>query len=291
MLFLTLLLVVVALTVLLWAGTTFWQGYVYTEPAAELYWRAPAAAGGVGLVLAVWCLLAYNDPTHPERYDSFFKFSPGEDVTFNEFWSRTKLPNGQLGPEIPYRKQGAEFRNPIQGVWKRNDYQGIVGEVIIPLDGQKVAFVPEVTDKGKLKLGGADTAYPGEALYVEKDGSRTITEGQIRRGALPVSSSGVLFVYFLLNLALLVAFFLGLWLLLRFQWPHALGLGVALWLLMTVVVLPMLLVVAQDAGKASAAPERETTLIDGPCYPGAKVAASWFRVAYRVDNRNEIGRL
>jgi hypothetical protein len=43
------------------------------------------------------------------------------------------------------------------------------------------------------------------------------------------------------NFAHLAAWFLVLWLLLRFQWPHALGLAVVLWLLFTLAILPMML--------------------------------------------------
>src|SRR5262249_30731442 len=52
------LLVFVALAALLWAGTAWFQGYIYNEPAEDLYWRAPAAAGAVTLFLAFWGFLA-----------------------------------------------------------------------------------------------------------------------------------------------------------------------------------------------------------------------------------------
>src|SRR5207245_4776204 len=50
---------------LLWVGTLFLQGYVYSEPAPALHWRAPATAGALFLFLLVWCLLDYRlyDPT------------------------------------------------------------------------------------------------------------------------------------------------------------------------------------------------------------------------------------
>ena len=44
-LILTVILVWVVLMVVLGAGTLWLQGYIYSEPAADLYWRAPAAGG------------------------------------------------------------------------------------------------------------------------------------------------------------------------------------------------------------------------------------------------------
>jgi len=41
--------------------------------------------------------------------------------------------------------------------------------------------------------------------------------------------------------------FAGLWLVLRFQWSHALGFAVCLWLVMTLLPVPMVLDYAQQA--------------------------------------------
>src|SRR5207248_217340 len=43
------------------------------------------------------------------------------------------------------------------------------------------------------------------------------------------------------NLGHLFGWFIGLWLLLRFQWTHALGFAVVLWLVFTLIFLPMML--------------------------------------------------
>ena len=51
-----------ALAVLLWAGTLWFQGYIYSEPAGHLYWRAPAAGIALTLFLAVWGWVAYRAP-------------------------------------------------------------------------------------------------------------------------------------------------------------------------------------------------------------------------------------
>ncbi len=48
--------------------------------------------------------------------------------------------------------------------------------------------------------------------------------------------------------------FLSLWLLLRFQWPHALGLAVAFWLVM-LFILPMILTKAESVRKERLPPK------------------------------------
>src|SRR5205085_1572378 len=62
-----------------WAGTFFFQGYIYTEPTAGLYWQAPAAGAAVGAFIALWCLVVvYSDKASPTDipYDTLFRFSP-----------------------------------------------------------------------------------------------------------------------------------------------------------------------------------------------------------------------
>jgi len=44
------------------AGTVFIQGYIYSEPVEQVYWRAPAAALIVALFVAFWCSLDYKSP-------------------------------------------------------------------------------------------------------------------------------------------------------------------------------------------------------------------------------------
>src|SRR5262249_16668169 len=75
----------VTLTVLLWVGAQFLQGYFYTEPSPNLYWQGAAAAAGViTLFLLGWCLLNVGSPeAGPERlpYDTLFRFSARDDLS------------------------------------------------------------------------------------------------------------------------------------------------------------------------------------------------------------------
>ena len=56
----------------------------------------------------------------------------------------------------------------------------------------------------------------------------------------------------LLNFGFLAVWFVCLWLLLRFQWSHALGLAVAFWAAMTLFVLPPLLTRAEEVARQRA---------------------------------------
>src|SRR5438132_1527757 len=83
---LVLLLVVLGLSlaVLLWAGTLWFQGYIYSEPVAQIYWRAPAAALALTLFMAVWCFLDYRSPGD---YPGQIQFSTGDEKTLPELWA------------------------------------------------------------------------------------------------------------------------------------------------------------------------------------------------------------
>jgi hypothetical protein len=63
----------------------------------------------------------------------------------------------------------------------------------------------------------------------------------------------------LLNFTHLALWFVCLWLLLRFQWSHALGLAFVLWLTLTLTVLPMLLSRAGSVAQERAAQNQAAT--------------------------------
>jgi hypothetical protein len=94
----------------------------------------------------------------------------------------------------------------------------------------------------KLQLPPGGKFKPDEpARYVEEGGQhRVLTEYDVQRGQVTRTRRGLLLGYFLLNVLLLAVWFTGLWLLLRFQWPHALGLAVVLWVATMLVILPVL---------------------------------------------------
>jgi hypothetical protein len=82
---------------------------------------------------------------------------------------------------------------------------------------------------------------PADVQYVDERGW-VIEENKYGPNGEPyVSRWGRFLVNLFLNFFHLVLWFLCLWLLLRFQWPHALGFAVVMWLIVTLSILPMML--------------------------------------------------
>jgi hypothetical protein len=250
-LLLILLLVGFVVAVFLWLGTLWLQGYIYSEPAQGLEWRAPAAGAAVMVFLAVWCFLDYRlaDPAAEDLpLNTLWNFSPTETYPskpWPNFWS---VKNGKE-TEYVLRKSGqtggVRYVDPSTNQpWSRES-NGIVQAVIIPEGDKKVRFDLDLPG-GKFK--------PGEpARYKEDDGQhRVLTEDELLTGQMSRFRFGLLVGNIVLNLLHLGVWFACFWLLLRFQWPHALGLAVVFWALMMFAVFPPLLFQTKQAVKARA---------------------------------------
>jgi hypothetical protein len=74
-----------------------------------------------------------------------------------------------------------------------------------------------------------------------------------------------------LNFGHFLLWWLCLWLLLRFQWSHALGLGFVLWLVFTLFFLPMLLGYAAEVAESNAAAARQVAVKAFPGETGRSV--------------------
>jgi hypothetical protein len=271
--FFTLLLMFVLVTavliVFLWAGTLFFQGYIYTEPVKDLHWRAPAAAGAIGLFLVIWCAL---DASDPGSLDTLFSFSTGKVQRFWEFKSRTKGSREAVvfkkprpaGEAAAKQRTDAPFLNSRNVAWKPVMENRIVEEVAIKLeDGEEIAFRPKLNAKGNFERQEGDRQTL--VRYVEVDGSRTLTSDSLERtGELTIYSTGAFLGILLLNFFHLALWFACLWLLLHYQWPHALGLAVVVWLAISIPgsVVNMLLNVSRGAARESAT-QQETALPNG----------------------------
>jgi hypothetical protein len=231
-----LLLVGGVLLVLFWAGTLWFQAYIYTEPAEDLHWRAPAAAAAVTAFLALWCFLAYR---YPDYYDPLFS-NPDQVESYSYFWSvekgkekvryeRRKTADGPR-TQIEYFRAGS--RRPDDR-WKR-ERDGVLVEAIIVEEGPAKK---EVRYNLQRPSGRGFTAEE-TARYVEERGGRVMTSDDI--GRVTTSQRGPVVVYLILLVVHLAVWFVSLWLLLRFQWPHALGLAIVFCLIMTLWVVPLM---------------------------------------------------
>jgi hypothetical protein len=264
MLLLILVVVGLGLAALLWVGTLFLQGYIYSEPVPELYWRAPAAAGALTLFLAVWCFLdsRFALPGAREQpLDTWYSFSPSETYPaepYRHFWSVRK------GKETEYvydktAPSGSRYRDTTSArlPWKREAAgEGIVDTIVLEEDGQKARFKLDLPPGGKFG--------PEGARYVEEGGKgRVVTEEVLARGQFTYFRWGLFLTYAVLNVLHLVVWFVCLWLLLRYQWSHALGLAVVLWLIMTLAILPLVV----GRVPLPPPPTRATTAWHGPTGP------------------------
>jgi hypothetical protein len=211
-LLLKLILIYFILAVVLWGLGRFFHGLIYTEVPPNLHWRALAAAGVIWFVALAWPLLARHlagtDGTQwPITFDDMVLFQNvrRSAVEFKEFrirdergketrYARMKTPRGG----IEYREPSAEGRRLPAGVTKLT---GIPDK-----DGPPVEFQKD--DRGH---------------YVDKEG-RVMTDEEF--GSLVSSSKGQIFLNLFGTLLAWAAWFVALWLLLLFQWPHALGFSI-----------------------------------------------------------------
>jgi hypothetical protein len=240
----TLALLFLGITVVLWAGTLFLQGYIYSEPVAQAYWRAPLAGVILTVFLAFWCYLDYRSPG---RYGALHDVSTSDEERYDRFWAVKK------GQEIPFTakktaKGRREYYDAQGRPWSRSDTEGVVEAIVIEdKEHQRIRFDAELTPDGKFKA-----AQEQPVNYVEAGGQgRIMTDSA--PGKIPIRRSGLLVANLLLNLLHLGLWFAGLWLLMRFQWSHALGLAFVAWLVLT-FILPALFKKTEDLAKQQPVP-------------------------------------
>lgn len=230
--------VIFALAVLLWAGTLGLQGLVYSEPADKLFWRGPAAGAALGVFVAGWCLLNYrmyaddlqSDPTQLQLpLDTVFRFQPTQTRAVDQFWS-VKGEQETVFRKVGVGEHGIEYRDAQGNPWSKADTEAIVKAIIVEDGNQKLRFEPNLGRDGKFTT---KEAFPG---------FRAVNGRQYMDSLGRVSSFrwGRFVMNIFFNALHFGLWFVVLWLVLRFQWPHALGLAVVCWVVMTLAVLPML---------------------------------------------------
>jgi hypothetical protein len=234
---LVLLLVWFSVSVVLAAWTLFLQGYVYSEPVEHVFWRAPAAGAVLTLFLAFWVALACK---HPGRYEVLSEFSA----------TQTEKPFKKLIAVIEGKEESFDMRHGADGrlQYRRgNKVMPSRPEKVIALEenGQRTIFAPDLDAAGHFMVD------PNRGLrYWDSSRKRSMEEGFL--GQCETFRPSWLFANLVINFAHLLAWFLCLWLLLHFQWSHALGQALAFWLLtMLFVVPPLLDRAAKFAGPAS----------------------------------------
>jgi hypothetical protein len=229
--------------VLLWAGAAWLQGYIYSEPAGQLYWRAPAVAALLTLWLGFWSnreYRAYLDDREPSRYGALYQFSATDKRVFEEFWVKEgdqkvrymkhRIPQANR-PGRPEFVSEATPHHP----WTRTD------EIILKENKLDVVYKIQKDKNNKVKEAALPWPATGTkgALY-RSDSGGILTEDMVRTGRSESFRWGPFFTYALLNFGFLTLWFIGLWVVLRFQWAHALGLSLALWAAAIIFIVPPL---------------------------------------------------
>jgi hypothetical protein len=276
-----LVVMALALAVLLWVGTAWFQNLIYSEPAENLHLGAPVAALALTGYLALWCFLEYRAASRgePGRHGSLFEFPAYEVQEFQKIWAvKGRLVPAEEGKnpgdkdfdqnwilrdprEIVYesRRTGPFGQSQYQDMngrsFARSDADGMVVVLTVHENDNPqnppIVFQAEVTrDVSGQPIFKVDPNQ-SSPRYVEVGGRRVMTEDSL--GRLRTFRWGLFFTNLLLNSAHLALWFVCLWLLLRFQWSHALGLAFIFWLLMSFAILPMLLERADEAGQERAA--------------------------------------
>lgn len=249
MLSLTLILLVaaVALGVAFYVGSLFFQGYVYTEPGTGLSWRAPVAALALTLFFAAWAYSVALSPDATPRdipYDVLYRFSPRVTMVaepVKKLWAVTKS-----GKEVLYVREGypwlgqTRYRyvqpNTDRTKWPQAGYPALV----LKREGQPpLRFERRKADQGGYHVYVSDEGW----VMPEYDEGPTGMPIAFRLGRLALS------LFF--NLGHLAIWFVLLWLVLHYQWGHALGIALAAWIIVTLMVLPMLLSYAAGVAEAN----------------------------------------
>ena len=231
-LILTLILIALAVGILCALGAVILQGYWYESVADGIAWRSAATGAASGVVLGLWGML---EAAVPGRFDTLLNFSPRESMVFDQFWSVRKSDRGTT--EELY-KRSRDLRGVItfvdanQRPWQRSD-GGMMVAVIVEENGERKRFDAELDAAGRFLVRDSEPLR-----YREVGGSRVMTEAAI--GQLHTMRYGRLIVNLVWNLLHLAAWFACFWLILEFQWPHAVLLAAVMWLVTVVIVWPVL---------------------------------------------------
>mgnify|MGYP001593542327 CR=1 FL=1 len=231
---LMLAVVAAALMLLLWVGSLFLQGYFYTEPSRQLLWGAPAAGVLLTAFLAWWCYAVATSPeTRPADipYNTLFTFSPRVEMVrkpVSELWAVKKNDEKVLYKLYRSPERGGDRykdTSSAQRLWNGNGVKAIE----IKHEGETYRFVETKVSAGEF------------AQFVHEKGWIMKFNESGPTGIPQVFRTGRFLANLFFNFMHLALWFVGLWLLARFQWSHALGLGFCMWLLFTLAVLPMML--------------------------------------------------
>jgi hypothetical protein len=242
------LVVFAVLSLLLAAWTMFFQGYIYSEPVEAIYWRAPAAGAALTLYLCIWIALDYRSvetPNDEGRYRPLHELSARETEKYDKLTILT-----QDRKQEQYTRRG---ENQYVNKSGRRMPERPLEVIATDKEGQEHVFKPKIDAKGAFVKDEKERVR----YYEEGNPQRYMEEGFWQ---ITIYHYSWLVMGLLVNFGFLAVWFLCFWLLLRFQWSHALGLAFVAWLI-SLFVLPMILTQAEKVRKENLPPPATAALI------------------------------
>ena len=212
-----LLLIYAVLVATLWLLSLFLFNYLYTEPAAGLTWRVPAA----GAIVVLLCLAVPLGIKRWTSYDVpvtlghvFLDTTPERTVEFD----RVTVNIG--GREEEYRRErGGLGPNKFISADRRRFPPEAAEFMAITKDGRRISFRALRDPNGYLQRGSSGV------IYVSEEGYR-LEAGEL--GRIELRQPGGRVITFLV-LLLGLASWIGALLLIQFNPGHAISLGIGLY--------------------------------------------------------------
>jgi hypothetical protein len=229
-LFLVFVLLALVLGVALYVGTLFFQSYIYTEPTPGLAWRAPAAAAALASFFTLWCFLITRSDASPGKipYDAIHRFSPKIEMfaaPVPKFW----VVRGDGAKVLYSARKRDDGRSEYYDDKKKPYSQSGVVAIELENKGGTVRLDKEAAEEG------------GYRIFRSADGW-TMQEFENGPTGLPAQWRWGRFLgNLLLNLLHAALWFVCLWLLLHYRFNDALGMALVIWLIATLILVPMLL--------------------------------------------------
>jgi hypothetical protein len=244
-LILLILLLWAVLAGLLVAWSVWLQGYLYTEPTPGIPWRGPAAGSAVLLVLLVWVFLDFRNPG---GYRPLFE---GSSTETSKPFAELRVPRGKGKGEDVYKLIRSPREYHLNGQPSGKPLPSRPPSIIVVEGGERYTFEPERDSKGNFKTRPKASSWFGSAQtdplrYIDGTG-RVMEETSL--GQIVTFRGGRFFANLLLNIVFFAVWFVALWVLLRFQWPHALVQAAVFWVVMMLFILPPLLTRVEQVAK------------------------------------------
>lgn len=235
----TLSVLTVALTAVMWGLSLFLQGYLYSVPAPSLPLRSLTAALFVSCFLTAWTYLNTR-AEFENKYGVLLEFNPTGAKDITEFEAVRYLSASKEEKTVPYKLQaGAKpptFADAEGNKFKLADAgQGYVTvALVVPDGGNKIRFDAEMRDDPRVgKIYTSETKQ-----FKEKGGSRYL-EGEAPTQYFAPSTATLLYAVGL-NILLFVVWFVAFWPILQYLPGHAIGLAAFFGIVAMIVLMPLL---------------------------------------------------